>query len=188
MPDDSHDKRKPMASAPMRYGPDGAVDWGNMWDSFCALAQEGGPPHRDEMLHPGEDSDPASPEYRFAVEEIARGIAAVSGLGAEPYETGWLAVRCPSPSVARWLAEAILEEQVEARAEGSLLLVPVGDWFTVKGEIKNVITVVAKTTHYWGEHVPPDTKRSLAAMDGLELLRERARGWLPWRAKAPPRT
>jgi sirohydrochlorin cobaltochelatase len=40
--------------------------------------------------------------------------------------------------------------------------VPVGDYYTVKGEIKNVITAVAKTTHYWGEHLPPEVKQTLA--------------------------
>lgn len=34
--------RAPMPSAPMKYMPDGKVDWGNMWDTFCELAQEGG--------------------------------------------------------------------------------------------------------------------------------------------------
>jgi hypothetical protein len=34
-----------MSSAPLRYRADGSVDWGNMWDSFCELAREGGPPH-----------------------------------------------------------------------------------------------------------------------------------------------
>ena len=45
-------------------------------------------------------------------------------------------------------------------AEDNYLLVPVGDYFTVKGEIKNVITTVAKTTHYWREHLPIDVKRA----------------------------
>ena len=44
------DQCAPMAAAPMKYQPDGSVDWGNMWDSFCVLAREGGPPHRGTML------------------------------------------------------------------------------------------------------------------------------------------
>lgn len=44
------DKCAPMAPAPMKYLADGSVDWGNMWDTFCVLAQDGGPPHRPTML------------------------------------------------------------------------------------------------------------------------------------------
>ena len=34
----------PMPAGPIVYREDGAIDWSNMWDSFCVLAQEGGPP------------------------------------------------------------------------------------------------------------------------------------------------
>ena len=34
MSDSPNDPAAPMAAAPMRYTEDGAVDWGNMWDSF----------------------------------------------------------------------------------------------------------------------------------------------------------
>ncbi len=59
-----------------------------MWDSFCVLASEGGPPHRGTMLCADEDSDVASDGYRFAVAEIVRGIAAVSGLVSSPTKPG----------------------------------------------------------------------------------------------------
>ncbi|HEY1012928.1 MAG TPA: hypothetical protein VGE07_09525, partial [Herpetosiphonaceae bacterium] len=64
------DKKAPMASAPMRYAEDGSVDWGNMWDSFCALALEGGPPHRATLLDAPSDIDPADPAYQAAQDEI----------------------------------------------------------------------------------------------------------------------
>lgn len=77
---------------------------------------------------------------------------------------------CPSEAMAGWLAEAIVAEQVEAHAEATRLLVPVGDYYTVKGEIKNVITAVAKTTHYWGEHLPAEVKQTLALQARLAAI------------------
>jgi sirohydrochlorin cobaltochelatase len=170
-----------MAAAPIKYQPDGSVDWGNMWDSFCVLAREGGPPHRGNMLYADEDADITSDGYCFAVAEIVRGIAAVSGLAAAASSPGWIGVQCASASMASWLAEAIAQENVESRAEGSRLLVPVGAHYTLKGEIKNVITAVAKTTHYWGEHVPPEVKQTLALQARLAQLKARVGRWL-WSA------
>ncbi len=151
---------RPMSSAPMQYAPDGSVDWGTMWDSFCALAQDGGPPHRGTMLESGIESDPDSADYCAAAAEIVCGIAAVSGLIAAPSTTGWIAVHCPSASMATWLCAAILQENIAARAERFILFVPVGDHFRVTKEIKNVITVIAKTTHYWEEHLRPQGRRA----------------------------
>jgi len=116
--------------------------------------------------------------YRFATAEIARGIKLVSGLTAVPAAPGWLAVGCYSPGMARWLAEAIVEENVEARAEGANLLVPVGASYTLKGEIKNVITAVAKTTHYWREHMPTEVKQTLELQARLGSVKEWFTGWL----------
>lgn len=156
------DKRAPMASAPMQYRDNSEVAWGEMWGSFCALALEGGPPHRGEMLVAQPVPDTHSPTYQLAVQEIVRGIREVSGLPATEVRPGWIGVTCPSPAMAGWLAEAIVSENVEAHTEANLLLVPVGDYYTLKGEIKNVITAVAKTTHYWGEHMSAEVKQTLA--------------------------
>jgi sirohydrochlorin cobaltochelatase len=149
------------------YREDGAIDWGNMWDSFCVLAQEGGPPHRGDMLLAPSNPDTSSDNYHFAVTEIARGIWEVAELTAVPAIPGWLEILCHSGSQARWLAEAILEENVQARHEGQLLFVPVGDQFRLKQEIKNVITAVAKTTHYWQEHLAVEVKQALAFQDKI---------------------
>ena len=157
--------RAPMAAGPMKYNTDGSVDWGNMWDTFCALAQEGGPSHRGTMLRAPTDVNPTNSAYRFAQAEIARGIARVSGLESVPAETGWLAVNCPVPGMADWLAAAIEAEQVQARAEGRTLYLPVGEWGDVTREIKNVITVVAKTTHYWLDHLPTSGAGLAPGMD-----------------------
>lgn len=172
------DRRAPMASAPMKYQDDGSPDWGNMWDSFCALALDGGPPHRGSMLEPDEHADTAGADYGLAVAEIVRGVAAVSGLAGAAAEPGWVAISCHSRGMARWLAEAIVEENVAARADGVRLLVPVGAHYTVKGEIKNVVTAVAKTTHYWGEHVPAEAKQALDLQARLADLRARVAAWL----------
>jgi sirohydrochlorin cobaltochelatase len=175
---DPTDRSAPMAPAPMRYDDDGSVAWGEMWDSFCVLALDGGPRHRGTLLRGESDADPASEGYRYATAEIARGIKLVSGLAAAPAAPGWLAVDCYSPGMARWLAEAIVEENVEARAEGAHLLVPVGASYTLKGEIKNVITAVAKTTHYWHEHVPAEVKQTLELQARLGSVKDWFTGWL----------
>lgn len=174
----SSDPRAPMASAPMRYLPDGQVDWGNMWESFCGLARDGGPPHRGTLLTASAGEDVATERYQATAAELIRGIAAVSGLRATHGEPGWLAVSCPSAAMAAWLAEAILAENVAARACGAQLLVPVAAHYTLKGEIKNVITAVAKTTHYWHAHLPAEARDALAAQALLRNLGAAWRGWL----------
>lgn len=172
------DKRAPMAPAPMKYLDDGLVDWGNMWDTFCVLAQDGGPPHRPTMLLAPEESDVESAGYKAALDEIIRGVRDVSGLTAEPGKPGWIAVRCKSAGMAHWLSEAIAQENVQARSEGASLFVPVGEHFTLKGEIKNVITAVAKTTHYWKEHIPMDIKMVVGFESRFNGIRDRVRGML----------
>jgi sirohydrochlorin cobaltochelatase len=176
---DVNDKRAPMASAPLKYLSDGSVDWGNMWDTFCVLALDGGPPHRGTMLCAQEEVDTQSEGYRFALNEIIRGIKLVSGLEAAPASLGWVRVQCVSVSMARWLAEAINEENVQAWAQDRQLFVPVGDYFSLKGEIKNVITAVAKTSHYWQEHLPAEVKQTLTAQIKIEQLRRQLKHWAP---------
>src|SRR4051794_19870650 len=171
------DKRAPMASAPMLYRADGAVDWGNMWDSFCVLAQDGGPPHRATMLNPGDAVDPQSVAYREVVAEIVRGIDEVCGFSARAAEPGWIAMRCPSSSMARWLSEAIVQENVQARVDDTDVLLPTGADYALTGQIKNVITAVAKTTHYWDNHITPEAKSGLAFQEKVGRWKTRAAGW-----------
>lgn len=176
----SDDKAAPMPSAPMRYREDGQVDWGNMWDSFCVLAREGGPPHRATMLMPEFDLQAEIDAYNKVVNEIIRGIKEVSGLDAEPDEQGWIAIQCQSSEMVGWLAEAIVMENVQAKqspSNGKILLVPAGANYTLKGEIKNVITAVAKTSHYWREHLSADVKTALRAEESLAQLKRRIKGF-----------
>ena len=146
----------PMASGPMRYMEDGQVAWDEMWTSFCDLALAGGPPHRDTLLEPV-----APDEVRLDIEgyervltEIERGLRLVTGLAVVQSERlGWIGLRCANQEMALWLLRAIIVENVCVRREGVTLFLPVGPNFTVEKEIKNVITVVAKTHHYWMEHM-----------------------------------
>lgn len=166
---DPNDPRAPMPSAPMVYNDDGSVAWGDMWDTYCMLALDGGPPHRGTMLYaPVGIADPSDPQYDVVVSEIVRGIAAVSGLTATKADPGWIALEANHAGFAHWLVTAILEENVEAKRDGSRVLLPCGQHFTIKGEIKNVITAVAKTTHYYIEHVPAEVKQASTAQARLE--------------------
>ena len=101
----------------------------------------------------------------------------MSNLQARIAHTGWIAVECSQAGKARWLSEQIVLENVESYYEGAQLYVPVGADFTLKGEIKNVITVVAKTTHYWTEHLAAEVKTSLAWEERIKALTNQLRRW-----------
>jgi sirohydrochlorin cobaltochelatase len=66
--------------------------------------------------------------------------------------------------MAGWLLRAIVMENVAARAEGPLLDLPASPGFRLAKEIKNVITVIAKTCHYWTGHMPWAQQRTIAAL------------------------
>lgn len=169
---------KPMSSALMRYTDDGSVDWGNMWDSFCVLASAGGPAHRATLLRPEVGADVNSAGYQFAQREIVRGIFLVSGLRASPANAGWIAVKCPIEGMAAWVAEQGVLENVSIEQHGSAFWVPCGEHWTVNGEIKNVITVVAKTTHYFADHLSTDAKTMFALEESLTKFGALVRKWL----------
>lgn len=164
------DKRAPMPSAPFKFDAEGRVAWGKMWESYCVLAQEGGPPHRETLLTPSPVVNQAHENYLLAQNEIIRGIRLVSELTAVPDMPGWIRVICDSPQMAAWLGEAINQENVAARANHSFLYLPVNEHYTLQGEIKNVITAVAKTTHYWQEHLAAEVKHALWFQATVESL------------------
>ena len=153
-----------MSSADFVYRDDGAPDWGAMWSGFCELALFGGPPHRGEdsalvadapasglERYPGLKAG-ASPAFD-AIAEIRRGIYETTGLESDEARDGWLPVRCESRKMAAWLCASIILENVDARCEGETLFVPAREDYELKNQVKSVITVVAKTHHYWLEHV-----------------------------------
>jgi sirohydrochlorin cobaltochelatase len=144
-----------MGSAPLLYTDEGQVAWDQMWTDFCDLALAGGPPHRGTLLEPilpaEAIADPAG--YERVVAEIERGWQLVTGLPTVRSTTpGWVGLRCSDEEMALWLLRAIVVENVSVRREGTTLFLPAGPHFQLEEEIKNVITVVAKTHHYWKEH------------------------------------
>ena len=145
----------PMGTAPMRYNDDGLIAWNEMWTTYCDLALAGGPSHRDTLLEPvPPDEVLASLEdYERVVAEIERGMRLVTGLPTVRSEKlGWVGLRCTDEEMALWMLRAIVVENVCVRREGSVLYLPVGPTFQMEKEIKNVVTVIAKTHHYWTEH------------------------------------
>ena len=145
-----------MGSAPLAFDIDGNVAWDRMWGSFCDLAMAGGPPHKGRLLEPGTpDSIRAEPDrYAEICEEIARGIGLAARLqAAQSCLPGWMRVQCSSHTMAEWLLRAIAMENVSVRLDGDAILLPAGPTFRVEKEMKNVVTVVAKTGHYWGGHL-----------------------------------
>ncbi len=146
----------PMGSTPLRYGDDGQVAWNEMWTSFCDLALAGGPPHRDTLLEPvlPDEVRASLASYDRVVAEIERGLRLVTGLPVVRSEKlGWVGLRCDGEEMALWLLRAIVVENVCVRREGVVLYLPAGPSFRLEKEIKNVVTVVAKTNHYWKEHL-----------------------------------
>ena len=90
--------------------------------------------------------------------EMRRGIWETTGLYTEPGAAGWLSITCDSPTIAAWMCAAIILENVGARVDDDRLLLPAGPDYQLKDEVKSIITVVAKTHHYWQAHVA-DTGR-----------------------------
>jgi sirohydrochlorin cobaltochelatase len=166
---DSYDDLQPvpMGSAGLKYGDDGKVAWNQIWDSFCDLAMAGGPPHKGTLLEPGRQAEiDAEPDrYAHVAEEICRGVMMAALLDAEPSPIpGWVRITCLSEAMSGWLERAIVMENVAARAEGMMLDLPAAPHFRVEKEIKNVVTVIAKTSHYWLEHMPRSQQRAIASL------------------------
>lgn len=145
-----------MGSAPLAFDVDGNVAWDRMWGSFCDLAMAGGPPHKGKLLEPGSPESILAEPTRYAeiCGEIERGIELASRLHATPSCCpGWLRVRCHNHTMAQWLLRAITMENISVRLEEGAILLPAGPAFRLEKEIKNVITVIAKTSHYWCGHL-----------------------------------
>jgi Ni2+-binding GTPase involved in maturation of urease and hydrogenase len=165
------DERAPMGAAPFVWRADGRPDWRVMWESFCDLALHGGPPHRgpeQALRAPGAADGRADPD---AVAEIRRGVWETTGLIAESAAPGWLAVTCQSPAMATWLAAAIVLENVEAQAEDDRLLLPVGPSYRLENEVKSIVTVVAKTHHYWDAHLATEAEPAIPARSASGIPR-----------------
>jgi hypothetical protein len=166
---DSYEAVQPvsMGSAALKYDADGQVAWDRMWGSFCDLAMAGGPPHKGMLLEPGTEAniDADYGRYDEVVDEICRGIRMVTGLRSYMSPTpGWVSVTCLGDGMAAWLVRAIVMENVAARRRGAILELPAAPHFRLEKEIKNVITVIAKTCHYWLGHMPHEQQQAVAEL------------------------
>jgi hypothetical protein len=158
---------KPMRSAGLKYDGDGQVAWDQIWGSFCDLAMAGGPPHKGILLEAGTEAaiNEQFARYDEVAEEICRGITMVTGLRAYVSPTpGWVSVTCHGDAMANWLVRAIVMENIAARRRGAILELPAAPHFRLEKEIKNVVTAVAKTCHYWLGHMPHDQQQAVAAL------------------------
>jgi hypothetical protein len=156
-----------MRSAGLIYDADGQVAWDQIWGSFCDLAMAGGPPHKGALLEPGNEADINAEFDRYdeVADEICRGIRMVTGLRAYVSPTpGWISVTCQGDAMAGWLVRAIVMENVAARRRGAILELPASPHFRLEKEIKNVVTVVAKTCHYWVGHIPHEQQQAIAEL------------------------
>lgn len=145
----------PMGASSLIYDNNGLVAWNQMWTDFCDLALAGGPPHRGTLLEPVSPAEiQADPDgYEQVITEIERGLRLVTTCPTIRSQTpGWVGLVCDDETMALWLLRAIVVENVCVRREGVILFFPAGPAFQLDKEIKNVITVVAKTYHYWTEH------------------------------------
>ena len=172
---DRYDEVQPvsMGTAGVRYGADGRIAWDQMWGSFCDLAMAGGPPHKGTLLQPAAaaaiEAEPAA--YGAVVAEICRGIMMVTDLEAERSPSpGWVRLQCPTRGMAGWLLRAIVMENIAVRGEGTTLELPAGPAYHPLKEIKNVITVIAKTAHYWVGHMPVMQRQEIS--DLLDAMTE----------------
>ena len=157
----------PMRSAGLRFDADGRVAWDEIWGSFCDLAMAGGPPHKGRLLQPGDVAaiDAARERYDEVVQEIRRGVRMVTDLeGSMAPDPGWIRVRCFNETMAGWLLRAITMENVAVRADGNALDLPAAPSYRLEKEIKNVITVMAKTCHYWVGHMPREQQRAIGEL------------------------
>ncbi|MDZ4765158.1 MAG: cation diffusion facilitator family transporter, partial [Chloroflexota bacterium] len=146
----------PMGAAGLKLDADGNAVWDKIWTDYCDLALAGGPPHRGTLLEPVAPAvvlaDPDG--YERVSKELERGIRMVTGLDVVRSDSlGWIGLVCKSEDMALWLLRAIVVENISVRREGDTLYFPASPRFTLEREIKNIITVIAKTYHYWQEHV-----------------------------------
>lgn len=166
---DSYESLQPvsMGTAGLKYDSGGRVAWDQIWGTFCDLAMAGGPPHKGALLEAASstDVDAAPDQYAAVTEEICRGIILATNLDARSSVVpGWIRVSCYSEAMAAWLLRAVVMENVAARCEGARLDVPAGPDFRLEKEIKNVVTVVAKTSHYWLGHMPRSQRQAIGEL------------------------
>jgi sirohydrochlorin cobaltochelatase len=170
-----------MGSAALKYGSDGKVAWDDIWVKFCDLAMAGGPPHKGMLLEPGSPAEiEAEPDaYQRVVDEVIRGVTMVTGFAAYASAIpGWVSVDLVNMGTTEWLLRAITMENISVWRERMVLNLPAGPAYRVEKEVKNVITSIAKTTHYWFGHTRLSRRWEIATlfseMDSVAALIEPA--------------
>jgi len=148
----------PSASVtpPLSLDDDGAPDW----KAFAAAAGElalfnGAPARTAAAAIDAPDPNGDTMRLNDVVMELRRGIFEVTGLFSEPVAPCWLAVSCDSRRMAAWVTAAMLLENVEARAEGDVLLVPASPDYRLEDEGVAIIAALAKVLRYWRDHLAP---------------------------------
>ncbi len=157
----------PMPGAALQYDDEGRVAWNRIWQAFCDLAIAGGPPHKGRLLGPGSYTliGDHPDDHLYVLDELGRGLTMASELPSqESPHLGWIRVLCHSETMAAWMYRAITTENVAVRRDRRALDLPASPAFTVAKEIKNVVTVVAKATHYWMNHIPREQKTAIATL------------------------
>ena len=160
-----------------------------MWGSFCDLAMAGGPLHKGALLGPGRESaiDGDFDRYDEGPKKLPRHPAGpVCGLRRHRTRAGGAchAGRCDGRVAAARHRHGERRRPAagrDARPARRAAVPP-------RKEIQNVITVVAKTCHYWVGHVPRAQQQAIGElflrMDDEAPLVEPA---LPAAAPAPRR-
>ena len=155
-----------MGSAGLKYGADGKVAWNEIWAKLLRPRDGGRSAAQGHAARAGvaRGHRRAARSIRQVVEEICRGVSLVTGLAAQASPIpGWVRVTCLSDAMAGWLLRAIVMENVAARADGAISTFPPAPHFRLEKEIKNVVTVIAKTCHYWtGPHAGAPSSDSSA--------------------------
>ncbi len=157
----------PMGAAGLKFDATGRVAWNEIWGSFCDLAMAGGPPHKGSLLEPATPAEisAAPDQYEAVTAELCRAITMVTELPATTSPVpGWVRVDCYSDTMAGWLLRAVTMENVAATANHRALDLPASPHFRLDKETKNVVTVIAKTNHYWDGHLPRLQSRAIAAL------------------------
>ena len=95
-------------------------------------------------------------------------------------------MQCHNTTMADWLMRAIVMENVAARSSGVMLYLPAAPHFRIEKEVKNVVTVIAKTAHYWMGHMSRSQKTLIADLFrtmSMEspLIEPPIDGWSTWR-------
>lgn len=147
-----------MKAAEMKYDENGKPVWDEMWNAFCNLAAEGGPSHRDSAHR---INFPTSAEFipnENIKNEIIRGLKMLNADITEVNDKGEILINLKLSNKAKWFSQIINTENVAAKHTGGCLVLPWNGNFQIDKEIKSLMTVWGKASHYWNTHRPIQIK------------------------------